>query len=217
MVLDESRGLNEHAARPASGVVDLAVERLDHLHDEPDYRLGREELAAAPSLVGCELGEEVLVDEPEGVAGEHPRQRGEEADELEQDALLELLVAARQDAAEALVRGLDCVHREVDVPAEVISLGELGEPGEAGDVWHVEDAAGAEVVGADGPSLGCLEFELGPEFVEAILGEREEDETKDGASILARSEARVRAELVRSSPEPALELGKVSRGHERSG
>ena len=110
---------------------------------------------------------------------------------------------------------LDRVHREVDVRAEVFALGKLDEPGEPGDLGHEQHAAGAEVVGADGPPLGRLRLELGPQLVEAVLGEGEEDEPEHRPAVLRGREARVRAELVGRGPEPALELWKISRGHER--
>ena len=53
-----------------------------------------------PSAHG-EVGEEVLVDQPEGVAGERARERREQADELDERALLELLVAAREHGVQA--------------------------------------------------------------------------------------------------------------------
>ena len=68
-MLSTKRGaLDEHAARPARGVEDLAVERLDDLDDQPDDRRRREELAALLALGDRELAEEVLVDLAEGVA-----------------------------------------------------------------------------------------------------------------------------------------------------
>ena len=70
VALDELGALDEHAARPARRVEDPAVERLDDLDDQPDDRVRREELAAEPTLGRREVGEEVLVDQPERVAGQ---------------------------------------------------------------------------------------------------------------------------------------------------
>src|SRR5215210_5497865 len=62
--------------------------------------------------------------------------------------------------AKAGVCRLDRIHREVDVCSEVFAFGKVDEPRQAGDLGHEQYAAGAEVVCADGPSLGRLQFEL---------------------------------------------------------
>ena len=128
MAGDELRAVDEHPTRAARGVVDLAVKRLDHLYDQSHDRLRREELSAEPALVRGELCQEVLVDEPERVPGHRPRQGREESHELEENPLLELLIAARQNAGEPRVDLLDRVHREVDVGAEILSLREIDQP-----------------------------------------------------------------------------------------
>ena len=81
--IDELGALDEHAARSARGVVDPAVERFDDLDDQPDDRVRREELAAEAALARGEVGEEVLVDQPERVAGQLARQRSEEPEQLD--------------------------------------------------------------------------------------------------------------------------------------
>ena len=67
VALHELRALHEHAARSARGVEDPAVERLDDLDDQSDDRVRREELATEAALRRGEVGEEVLVDQPERV------------------------------------------------------------------------------------------------------------------------------------------------------
>ncbi len=125
---DELRAVDEHPARAARGVVDLAVKGLDDLDDQSHDRLRREELSAEPALVRGELCEEVLVDEPERVPGDRPRQGRQESHELEEDPLLELLVAAREHSAQPCVDLLDRVHRNVNVRAEVLPLRTIDEP-----------------------------------------------------------------------------------------
>jgi hypothetical protein len=49
------------------------MERLDDLDDQPDDRVRREKLTAETSLARGEVGQEVLVDQPERVAGELAR------------------------------------------------------------------------------------------------------------------------------------------------
>jgi hypothetical protein len=189
VVPDEPGGVDEHPSRPAGGVVDLAVERLDHVDDQPDDGLRREELAATPPFVLGEFGQEVLVDEAERVAGHQPRERREEADKLDQDALLELLVSTWEHPAKTRVRRLDRVHREVDVGSEVFALGKVHEPRQAGDLGHEQHAPSAEVVGAHGPPLRSLQLELRSELVEPVLGEREEDEPEHGPAVLRGRQA----------------------------
>ena len=89
MALDEVGGLDEHAARAAGGVVDLAVERLDDLDDQPDDRGRREELAALLALGHGELAEEVLVDEAEAVALDRLGQSAEETEQFHHDVVRE--------------------------------------------------------------------------------------------------------------------------------
>jgi len=64
--------VDKHPARSAGWVENPAVKRLDNLHDQSDYRLGREELAAQPAFLRGKMGQEVLVDKPEGVARKLP-------------------------------------------------------------------------------------------------------------------------------------------------
>lgn len=215
MVGDELRAVDEHPARPAGGVVDLAVEGLDHLDDQAHDRLRREELAAEPAFVGGELRQEVLVDEPERVSRDRPGERREEPNELEEDSLLELLVPARENAGEPCIDLLDRVHREVDVRAEVFAFGEVDEPRETRDLRHEEDAASPEVLHAHGAALGCLRRELRLQLVEAMLREREEDQAEHRPPIVGGRQARVRAQLVGGSPKAAFKVGQVGRGHAR--
>jgi hypothetical protein len=68
MAFDEVGRVDEHPARAACRVEDPAVIGLDDLNDQLHDRHWREELACALSLRQGELGQEVLVDEPERVA-----------------------------------------------------------------------------------------------------------------------------------------------------
>ncbi len=82
-----------------------------------------------PPLPSCagEVREEVLVDEPEGVAFELRGQWGEEAQQFDEGRTFELLVAAWQDVLQLGVGGLDSLDRLVDRPAEVVTLGQAHE------------------------------------------------------------------------------------------
>ena len=63
----EARRLHEHAARAASRVVDLALERGEDFDQQVDHRLGGIELAGAGAFLQRELAEEVFVDLAEHV------------------------------------------------------------------------------------------------------------------------------------------------------
>src|SRR5207247_8850438 len=67
VLANELLALDEHAARPAAGVVHPAPVRLDQLHQEPHDRTWGIELAALLAHGAGELAEEVLVDAPEDV------------------------------------------------------------------------------------------------------------------------------------------------------
>src|SRR6266545_5281656 len=68
-VLDEVAALDEHAARAACRVEDGAVVGFDDVDDGLHDRGRREELAVVVRLLDRELGEEILVDASEDVAG----------------------------------------------------------------------------------------------------------------------------------------------------
>ena len=84
VALHEMRRLHEHAARAARRVVDLAVERLEDLDNEPHYRGRREELAAFLALGESEIAEEILVDQAETVAFDRFGQRSQLSQQLDE-------------------------------------------------------------------------------------------------------------------------------------
>ena len=53
--LDELGALDEHAARAAGRIEDLAMKRFDDLDDQPDDRVWREELTAQTTLARGEI------------------------------------------------------------------------------------------------------------------------------------------------------------------
>jgi hypothetical protein len=108
------------------------VERLDDLDDEPDDRVRGEELAAEATLGHGQVREEVLVDEPERVAGQLARQRREQPQQLDERRLLEPLIALREHVPQLGVVGLDEPHGGVDRGAEVLLLGKAHKAGEVG-------------------------------------------------------------------------------------
>ena len=122
VLLDEARRLDEHAAAATCGVEDLAAEGLDDLDDEPDDGVRGEELTAEPALGHGEVREEVLVDEPECVSGERPREWGEQTEQFGEGGLLKALVALRENISQLGVGGLHGPHGGVDRRTQVVPL-----------------------------------------------------------------------------------------------
>ena len=58
------------------------MEGFEDLHNESDYGVRREELAATFALLRGEVGQKILIDETEGVPTELLGQRGEETQQL---------------------------------------------------------------------------------------------------------------------------------------
>ena len=112
LVLDEVAGLHEHAARAAGRVEHGAVVGLDDVDDGLHERGRREELAVVVRLLDRELGEEVLVDAAEDVAGGLLDLLAvEQAHQVFEHLGLEDAVVLRQHALERLELGLDGGHR----------------------------------------------------------------------------------------------------------
>ncbi len=61
-------------------------------------------------------------------------------------------------------------------------------------------------------ALGRFQLELGPQLVEAVLGEREEDQPEHRPAVLRGRQARVRAQRVGRGPESPLELDEIGHG-----
>lgn len=69
MVFDELFGLHEHAARPAAGVVNLALGWREHGHQCFDNAGGRVELPAPLAFGAGEHAQEIFVHLAQDVAG----------------------------------------------------------------------------------------------------------------------------------------------------
>ena len=223
-MLDEVAGLHEHAARAAGRVEHRAVVRLDDVDDGLHDRGRREELAVVVRLLDRELGEEVLVDAAEDVAGGLLDLRAvEEAHQVFEHLGLEDAVVLRQDAEERLELGLDGGHRVGDQPRKIGTAG--------GSLLHDEvvlrrrgqvERAARDVVGRQDLAPGHLAARLvGLDLpvcrVEAIGGVAEEDDPQHGHEVVAGSEFGVGAEVIGGLPEVGFELLDVLEGVARHG
>jgi hypothetical protein len=182
------------------------VEWLDDLDDEPDDRVRREELTTESPFGHSEVREEVLVNQPERVAGQLAWQRGKQAEQFGERRPLESLITARQDVAQLGVCGLDHFHRRIDGGSEIIAFWQVHESGEAGLGGHEENGASPVVVRGYGIAGRRLRLELRPGGVEAVLGVSEEDQPEHGPPVVGGGERRVSPQLVRGLPQGPPDL-----------
>ena len=179
VLLHEPGRLDEHAARPAGGVEDAALERLDDVDDQLDDRGRGEELAASLTLGHGELAEEVLVDLPEGVTFDVVGDRPDQPQQLGQHRVVEAGVVAGQHTLEVGVLGLDGLHRPVQRRPDVGALGKAPQIREAGRLRHVHDSSGLVVGLADLAPPGRLAREFLLDLGEPHVGIAEEDQPED--------------------------------------
>mmetsp|Transcript_44311 Transcript_44311/g.78311 ORF Transcript_44311/g.78311 Transcript_44311/m.78311 type:complete len:886 (+) Transcript_44311:1866-4523(+) len=214
---DEVGRLHEHAAGAAGGVEHLAAVGLDDFGHQLDDGARREELAAALALAEREVGQEILVDLAEHVAGGVHRDVGEQLEQVLGDVLVlgaageAVVLLLRQHAQQLGLGVLDAGHRRAYGLGDVFLLGQveqvvvarLGLQVEAafldGDVLLAALSAGA---------LELLVFLLDGRLVLAVLvvGKLQEDQAQHRGAVLAGFEVGVGAQLVGGGPEVGLQL-----------
>lgn len=181
VAFDKLERLHEHAARAATGVVDLALVGLDHFGDEIDDALRGVELAPQLALGGGEFAEEVFIDPADGVLllvadGVDVVDGIDEGGELAAIQPEAGEVVVRQGALE---RGIALLHRGeggVDLDRDVALLGMLLDVGPAGGLRQVEDILhGVELHHVE-VFLLALCHQLGPALLEFVGDELEEDQ-----------------------------------------
>ena len=153
LLLHGARALHEHAAGAARRVEHGAAVGVEHVGDERDQRHRREELAVVVRLLVGEPREEVLVDAAEDVAG-NPLElvRVQLAQQLAEHLVVERLVLALgQDAAQAVVVGLDGLHGHDDGGRAVGAVGQGDEVVEPGLGPQVQGVLLREVLPGDRP------------------------------------------------------------------
>ena len=123
MARDEIRALHEHATGAVGRIVDAALIRFDHFHDQIDQRRRRKELAALLAFAHRELAQEVLIDLAEDIALDGAQIEVEGLEERDQQATFEVGVIARQHTAQVFVLILDCLHRFSDCFGDVGAFG----------------------------------------------------------------------------------------------
>ena len=131
MLFDELLALHEEAAGAHGWVVDAALERLEHFHDQGNDALGRVVLAPLLAFGQGELAEEVFVDVTKDVFGFQVQRLAfvllgteigirEVADQPGQLAGVELHTGEVlvEHVLQACVLALDGLHGVVDQPAD---------------------------------------------------------------------------------------------------
>ena len=99
---------------------------VEHVGDERDQRVGREELAAVVRLLIGELRQKILVDAPENVAGDPLQLFGVEgAQEVAENIVVQFLeLLFWQHAAQAVVVGFNRLHGRDDRSGAVGAVGQ---------------------------------------------------------------------------------------------
>ena len=189
--LHELLRLDEHAAGAAAGVVDAAAVGGQHLHQQPDDRGGRVELAALLALGAGELRQEVLVDAAEDVlrpAGRVPQADvADQVDELAEALLVQVGpgVLLGQHALERRVVALDGRHGVVDRLADG-RLPRFGpQPRPARLRRHPEDVGRPILIGVFGVGpLVAFRLQRRVALLEGVGDVLEEDEAQDDVLVL---------------------------------
>ena len=210
MSRDELLRLDEHPGGTAARVVDAALERLEHLDEEPDDAARGVELAALLALGARELGKEILIAQAEDVFRAAlvvaELDVGDEVDELAEALFVEggAGLAPGADSFEGGVVELYTGHGIVDELADRGLLGHGFKMRPARFGRDPEDVPGAVFVGVFGVgALGAVGLEPGVIFDESIGYILEEDEAED--DVLVFGGVHGAAEGVGRGPELGFE------------
>ena len=189
--IDELHRLHEHAGGAAAGVVDPALVRFQHLHQELDDATRGVELAALLALGAGELGEEVLVHPTQHVFGASFRVSnldvGDQVDKLAQPGLVQggAGVVLGQHVLERQVVPLDgghgVVHQLADDRLPRLRL----EMRPAGLRRHPEDALASVFVHVFRVIPLCrLRLQPSVQLLKGVGDVLEEDEAEDDVLVL---------------------------------
>ena len=213
-MLDEVARLNEHAARAARRVEHDAVVGLDHVDEHLHQRGRREELAIVLRALHCELHQEIFVDTPEHIAGGGAERRAvENAEQVSEDVVLELVVVLGKLTLQWLEVAFDRVHCVDDGPAEVATCRELEQRVVARFRRELEGAPFEEVTLDQRPlrhrAGGLVRFDLTDGIVVAVRRVTQKDDPQHGHAVFAAGEFGVGPEVIRGGPEVGFELFDV--------
>ena len=206
VLLYEAGRLHEHAARSAGGVEDTSLERLDDVDDQLDDRGRGEELASPLALRESEVGQEVLVDLPEGVTLDVVGNGPDQPQEFGQHRIVEAGVVAGQHSSQVGVLGFDGLHCPVERRSQVCALGQPLHVRVPSRLRHVHDAPGLVVGLPDLTPTGCPAGQFLLHLGEAHIGVAEEDKAQHRYRVLRGGKRRVGAQLVGRFPEAVFEF-----------
>ena len=212
--LDEVARLHEHAARAGGGVEDDTVIRLDNVDDGLHDRRRCEELAVVVRALLGKLGEKILVDTAEHVAGGRAQRFGIECPHhLFQGIVLEALVILRQLSLERWEVIFHGFHGGSYRGAKVAILGLLKQLVVARCFRKLEGAARGEVCldkwAIRHLTCGLVSFNLRQRRVVAVRRMPQEDQAQYGHEVLVRREVRISPQVIRDFPKIRLELVDV--------
>ena len=219
-LLDEVAGLNEHAARPARGIEDDAVVRLDDVDEDLHERGRGEELAVVLRALHGELHQEVFVDAPEDVAtGGAKRLAVEDAEQIFEKSVLEFRIIFGKLIEQRLEVALDSVHRLHERRAEVRALGQRQQGVVTGFLRQHERATFFEIGGGQRAlghfPCGLVRLDFAQSGVVSVRRVAQEDDAQHRHTIFAGGQLGIGAEIVGGIPEigfQMLNIGEVRHG-----
>ena len=153
MILNEPGALYEHTPGPAGRIKDEPVVRFDNFDYEPDQACRCEELSTLLPFLHREFADEIFVDFSEYVTFDIIRNRGEDAEELEEGRVVDLLVILRQDIFEVLILRFDGFHCFVDGLADIVALGKFLQVGEPRCIGNEESDPRLKIYFGRSPSV----------------------------------------------------------------
>ena len=112
--LSKISALHKHAPRAASRIVDLALKRLDDLHNQFHQCRRRKEFPAALALAHCKFTQKIFVDLAEGIAFHLHRHRIEILQQIKKHLIAQPIIGLGKHIFQIRIFRFDRPHRIVD-------------------------------------------------------------------------------------------------------
>ena len=207
--LDELFRLNEHAAGPATGVIDATFIRGQHGDQHAHYGSRGVELTAALTFRAGEHAQKVFIDAAQGISGlMFGGAKSDGADEVHQFAQTALVegragIAFGQDVFQMRVFPLNIGHGLVNALADVRLFGGSLHHMPAGGCGHPEHAFRRVLVAVFGVGTVHLSRNLGMALRKAVRDVLQEDEAQH--DMLVVGGVQMATQLVGGGPELGFE------------
>ena len=157
------------------------------------------------------VAEEVFVDPPENVPLAVDVELGERLEQRDKGRLLQLPIRLGENPLEVVVLRLDRLHRIVDSLPDVGILGQGQQRREPRRFRKVHHPPSLIVFLTNRPPSRTRFLQLSIHGRKLMVGVPEEDQSKDRDRIFRRLEIRVRPEMIRTRPQPPLDLAIIIR------